>query len=140
MKNSYCHAIYKFYLLDKIYWYPGSVKPEDYNNLPPVFQTDFSAEGIRKMLLERNRTLATITFQNFFRMYEKLSGMTGTADTEAIEQPNVSMMFSKAAVTNSLMDKISKKCHIKQKSSVPESTERTVDSLIERLDLIKQHI
>ncbi len=61
-------------------------------------------------------------------------------DTEAIEQPNVSMMFSKAAVTNSLMDKISKKCHIKQKSSVPESTERTVDSLIERLDLIKQHI
>jgi biopolymer transport protein ExbD len=43
---------------DKIYWYPGSVKPEDYNNLPPVFQTDFSADGIRKMLLERNRTLA----------------------------------------------------------------------------------
>ena len=33
----------------------------------------------------RNRTLATITFQNFFRMYEKISGMTGTADTEAKE-------------------------------------------------------
>ncbi|MDR1894990.1 MAG: preprotein translocase subunit SecA [Spirochaetales bacterium] len=33
----------------------------------------------------RNRTLATITFQNFFRMYEKISGMTGTADTEARE-------------------------------------------------------
>jgi len=32
-----------------------------------------------------NQTLATITFQNFFRMYEKLSGMTGTADTEAAE-------------------------------------------------------
>jgi preprotein translocase subunit SecA len=32
-----------------------------------------------------NQTLATITFQNFFRMYEKLSGMTGTADTEAEE-------------------------------------------------------
>ena len=32
-----------------------------------------------------NRTLATITFQNFFRMYEKLSGMTGTAETEAVE-------------------------------------------------------
>jgi len=42
----------------KIYWYPGNVKPEDYNNLPPVMETDFSAEGIRKMLLERNRTLA----------------------------------------------------------------------------------
>jgi len=32
-----------------------------------------------------NQTLATITFQNYFRMYEKLSGMTGTADTEAEE-------------------------------------------------------
>ena len=32
-----------------------------------------------------NQTLATITFQNYFRMYEKLSGMTGTADTEAYE-------------------------------------------------------
>lgn len=32
-----------------------------------------------------NQTLATITFQNFFRMYNKLAGMTGTADTEAVE-------------------------------------------------------
>ena len=32
-----------------------------------------------------NQTLATITFQNYFRMYEKLAGMTGTADTEAYE-------------------------------------------------------
>jgi len=32
-----------------------------------------------------NQTLASITFQNYFRMYEKLSGMTGTADTEAVE-------------------------------------------------------
>ena len=32
-----------------------------------------------------NQTLATITFQNYFRMYEKLAGMTGTADTEATE-------------------------------------------------------
>src|SRR5690606_11339426 len=31
------------------------------------------------------QTLATITFQNYFRMYDKLSGMTGTADTEAVE-------------------------------------------------------
>ena len=37
-----------------------------------------------KVQLE-NQTLATITFQNYFRMYEKLSGMTGTADTEAFE-------------------------------------------------------
>jgi len=32
-----------------------------------------------------NQTLATITFQNFFRLYDKLAGMTGTADTEAVE-------------------------------------------------------
>jgi len=42
---------------DKIYWYPGSVKPEEYNNLPPVQEVDFSADGIRKLLLERNRAL-----------------------------------------------------------------------------------
>ena len=40
-------------------------------------------EGIK--VARRNRTLATITFQNFFRMYNKISGMTGTADTEAKE-------------------------------------------------------
>ncbi len=40
-------------------------------------------ENIR--IARRNRTLATITFQNFFRMYTKISGMTGTADTEASE-------------------------------------------------------
>jgi len=34
---------------------------------------------------EENQTLATVTFQNYFRMYAKLSGMTGTADTEAAE-------------------------------------------------------
>src|SRR5690606_14915603 len=34
---------------------------------------------------EENQTLATVTFQNFFRMYKKLAGMTGTADTEAAE-------------------------------------------------------
>lgn len=40
-------------------------------------------EGLK---IEReNQTLATITFQNYFRMYEKLAGMTGTADTEAAE-------------------------------------------------------
>src|SRR5207253_10119104 len=38
---------------------------------------------------EENRTLATITFQNFFRLYEKLGGMTGTADTEAAEFSNI---------------------------------------------------
>jgi preprotein translocase subunit SecA len=40
-------------------------------------------EGVR--IENENQTLATVTFQNFFRMYQKLSGMTGTADTEAAE-------------------------------------------------------
>ncbi|MCL2761501.1 MAG: preprotein translocase subunit SecA, partial [Desulfuromonadales bacterium] len=43
-------------------------------------------EAKEKVKIENeNQTLATITFQNYFRMYEKLSGMTGTADTEAEE-------------------------------------------------------
>jgi biopolymer transport protein ExbD len=42
---------------NKIYWYPGAVKAEDYNNLPPLNETDFSATGIRPLLLERNRAL-----------------------------------------------------------------------------------
>jgi len=40
-------------------------------------------EGVK--IAEENQTLATITFQNYFRMYKKLAGMTGTADTEAPE-------------------------------------------------------
>lgn len=36
-----------------------------------------------------NQTLATITFQNFFRMYSKLAGMTGTAETEAVEMKKI---------------------------------------------------
>jgi preprotein translocase subunit SecA len=40
-------------------------------------------EGVR--VQNENQTLASITFQNYFRLYEKLSGMTGTADTEAFE-------------------------------------------------------
>lgn len=40
-------------------------------------------EGVE--IQKENQTLASITFQNYFRMYDKLSGMTGTADTEAYE-------------------------------------------------------
>ena len=43
---------------NKLYWYPGAVKPEDFNNLPPLMETNYSAEGIRMLLLERNRSLA----------------------------------------------------------------------------------
>jgi biopolymer transport protein ExbD len=44
---------------DKIYWYTGTVKPEDYNNLPPLTELDFSSgpNGVRQTMLERNRAL-----------------------------------------------------------------------------------
>src|SRR5690606_36628349 len=45
-----------------------------------------AVEAKEKVKIEReNQTLATITFQNYFRKYDKLSGMTGTAETEAEE-------------------------------------------------------
>ncbi len=45
-----------------------------------------AVEAKEKVKIEReNQTLATVTFQNYFRKYAKLSGMTGTADTEAVE-------------------------------------------------------
>ena len=40
-------------------------------------------EGVS--IQQENQTLASITFQNYFRLYDRLSGMTGTADTEAVE-------------------------------------------------------
>src|SRR2546426_3180020 len=48
-------------------------------------------EAKERVKIEReNQTLATITFQNYFRMYKKLAGMTGTADTEAVEFDKIS--------------------------------------------------
>ena len=44
-------------------------------------------EGVK--INNENQTLASITFQNYFRLYHKLSGMTGTADTEAFELNNI---------------------------------------------------
>ena len=55
-------------------------------------------EGVK---IEReNQTLATITFQNYFRMYKKLSGMTGTAETEAPEFDKIYKLEVVAIPTN----------------------------------------
>ena len=43
---------------DKIYWYPGLVSEDQYNNLPPVRQISFGPDGIRQLLLDRNIALA----------------------------------------------------------------------------------
>lgn len=50
-----------------------------------------------------NQTLASITFQNYFRMYDKLSGMTGTADTEAAEFKNIYNLDVSVIPTNMKM-------------------------------------
>jgi preprotein translocase subunit SecA len=51
-----------------------------------IHQAVEAKEGLR--INEENQTLATITLQNYFRMYDKLAGMTGTAQTEAAELVN----------------------------------------------------
>ncbi|HWX23891.1 MAG TPA: preprotein translocase subunit SecA, partial [Vicinamibacteria bacterium] len=60
-----------------------------------------AVEAKEKVKIEReNQTLATITFQNYFRMYGKLSGMTGTADTEAAEFDKIYKLDVLAIPTN----------------------------------------
>ena len=61
-------------------------------------------EGVR---IEReNQTLATITFQNYFRMYEKLAGMTGTAETEAEEFAKIYKLDVTVVPTNRALIRI----------------------------------
>jgi len=60
-----------------------------------------AVEAKEKVKIEReNQTLATITFQNYFRMYKKLSGMTGTAETEAPEFDKIYKLEVLAIPTN----------------------------------------
>ncbi len=55
-------------------------------------------EGVQ--IQNENQTLASITFQNYFRMYDKLSGMTGTADTEAYEFQEIYKLETVVIPTN----------------------------------------
>lgn len=61
-------------------------------------------EGVK--IQNENQTLASITFQNYFRMYEKLSGMTGTADTEAYEFQEIYSLETVIIPTNRPMARI----------------------------------
>ncbi|HBT32628.1 MAG TPA: preprotein translocase subunit SecA [Pusillimonas sp.] len=61
-------------------------------------------EGVT--IQNENQTLASITFQNFFRMYEKLAGMTGTADTEAYEFQEIYGLETVIIPTNKPMIRI----------------------------------
>jgi len=74
-------------------------------------------EGVA--IQKENQTLASITFQNYFRMYSKLSGMTGTADTEAYEFQSIYSLETviipphRPTVRNDLMDKVYLSTHEK---------------------------
>ncbi len=83
-------------------------------------------EGVK--VEQENQTLASITFQNYFRMYEKLSGMTGTADTEAMEFANIYNLSVVVIPTNNPMiredypDMIFKNEKAKYRAAVREIT------------------
>ena len=55
-------------------------------------------EGVQ--VKNENQTLASITYQNYFRMYNKLAGMTGTADTEAVEFQKIYNLTVNVVPTN----------------------------------------
>ena len=66
-----------------------------------------AVEAKEKVKIEReNQTLATVTFQNYFRKYKKLSGMTGTADTEAQEFNSIYKLDVFVAPTNRVLRRI----------------------------------
>ena len=63
-----------------------------------------AVEAKENVKIEReNQTLATITFQNYFRMYKKLAGMTGTAETEAAEFDKIYRLEVMVIPTNKVM-------------------------------------
>lgn len=66
--------------------------------------------------------------------------MSRTDEIENMVAPTASMLYSKANVVNSLMEKIAAKCAIAPKPTVPERTERSVDELRAKLNTIKNYI
>ena len=74
-----------------------------------------------------NQTLATITFQNYFRMYKKLAGMTGTADTEAVEFQQIYNLQVTVIPTNRDMIRID------HHDSIYKTEEEKFDAVIEEI-------
>ncbi len=93
-----------------------------------IHQAVEAKEGVK--IKEENQTLATITLQNYFRLYEKLAGMTGTAQTEAAELMNtyglqvVSIPTHKPMIRADQADKIYKSEIAKFDAVVDDITER----------------
>ncbi len=93
-----------------------------------IHQAVEAKEGLE--IQKESRTYATVTFQNFFRMYDKLSGMTGTAKTSSEEFDTVYNLeviiipTNKLLIRKSLSDKIYKNLEAKFKAVVKEIKER----------------
>jgi preprotein translocase subunit SecA len=93
-----------------------------------IHQAVEAKEGVK--IKEENQTLATITLQNYFRMYDKLAGMTGTAQTEAAELMNtyglqvVPIPTNKPVVRDDLPDVIYKSEVAKFNAVVEDIVER----------------
>ena len=77
-----------------------------------------------------NQTLATVTFQNYFRKYKKLSGMTGTADTEAQEFASIYKLDVMVIPTNRVLQRI------EEPDSVYRTEKEKYDAIV--LDIIEK--
>src|SRR5438034_3445396 len=87
--------------------------------------------GHPEVKIEReNQTLATVTFQNYFRKYSKLSGMTGTADTEAQEFASIYKLDVMVIPTNRVLKRI------EEADSVYRTEKEKYDAIV--LDIIEK--
>src|SRR6187401_2477045 len=90
-----------------------------------------AVEAKEKVKIEReNQTLATVTFQNYFRKYKKLSGMTGTADTEAQEFASIYKLDVMVVPTNRVLKRI------EEADSVYRTEKEKYDAIV--LDIIEK--
>jgi preprotein translocase subunit SecA len=92
-----------------------------------------AVEAKEKVKIEReNQTLATVTFQNYFRKYAKLSGMTGTADTEAEEFAKIYKLDVVVAPTNRQLLRIEEPDSVYRTEK--EKFDAIVNDIIEKQD------
>ena len=90
-----------------------------------------AVEAKERVKIEReNQTLATVTFQNYFRKYDKLSGMTGTADTEAPEFAKIYKLDVMVAPTNRDL------VRIEEPDSIYRTEKEKYDAIVE--DIIEK--
>lgn len=90
-----------------------------------IHQAVEAKEGVR--IQHENQTMASITFQNYFRMYEKLSGMTGTADTEAYEFQDIYGLETVVIPTHRKMIRIDEQDKVYR--TVPEKYQALVEDV-----------